>query len=119
MQLPEITYLGKPWQDPELLDIITAINQHDSIIFDTQACVSAFERVLERTEGENIVLSEEVFTSSTNADRGLIAQRLKDVFAPDTIVICIRNQLTALPSAYARDVLKRASDYQEFHSWIK
>jgi hypothetical protein len=98
----QITYLGKPYRSEFLKEEMLALIMRESVRYNPQK-LKKFVDDLRQKENNNssIVLSDEICVSATKArDKGLVARRLKEVFAPCKIVITIRNQLDILKSAY-------------------
>lgn len=99
----QINYLGKPYQDSFLESVIHDLIREDSLIYGSRGLRDYLSgRLLSsKKQGTLSFISDELFVSATKTrDKGVVAQRLKEVFFPCRILITIRNQLDILKSAY-------------------
>ncbi len=101
---PEILYLGKPYGDLTMRDSIDALIMEESTVYRPEALRNLIESRMERgLEGGRKVflLSEERLVSAAKVrDKGVVAQRLFEVFGACKILVTIRNQIEAVKSAY-------------------
>jgi hypothetical protein len=115
-----VAYFGKP--NPALARPIRAITTLDEVRWSQAqpAVIDAFRAGLAGA-GPRVLLSEEEFSVGgeidSAADRATIAGRLHDLFPAATIVVVVRNQLTALQSLYGY-VRGRAPGVGEFAPWL-
>lgn len=113
-----VHYAGKPWSSNDMLNCITNINQHGMDQFDLAANKLLAGSALSHVHVPDVVIADEVFTSTSGTDRRHIAQRLESIFEPAHVFLTLRNQLSTLKSMYSRDVLKSAGTYRSFDDWV-
>ncbi len=101
---PQLKYLGKPYPDERFAALLRDLIQAESLDWDPGGLRRhlAENRLLECGGNRRaVVLSEEMLLSYSKArDKGLVAERLHQVFAPCRVLITIRNQFDLLLSAY-------------------
>ncbi|UCC39600.1 MAG: sulfotransferase domain-containing protein [Candidatus Aminicenantes bacterium] len=125
----QIEYLGKPYSNPHFQSVILNLVMQESLHFDFQhskKVILDHVTPLERLK-KIFLISEELFVSASKArDKGIVAQRIKDIFFPCKILITIRNQFDILKSAYINGgrLLKHAlSPFNEyaisFNDWLE
>ncbi len=103
----QVEYLGKPYCDPSLKAELHRLMMLDSIAYQAEVDGLSLREIVNSrfaTMGKDkrvLLLSDEMFVSYTKVrDKGVIAQRIQDVLAPQKIIITIRNQKELLKSAY-------------------
>jgi len=126
----QVSYLGKPYESDMLKGEILRLVMEESLTYDSTALKKYLVQpgTGERDSGKKLaVLSEELLVSASRVrDKGVVAERIKEVFAPGKILITIRNQLDVLKSAYINGgrLLKNVpSKYKglaiKFHEWLE
>lgn len=98
----QIDYLGKPYRSEWLKEEMHALIKRESLDYDPIDLIKHISKLQTKEDNPRLVLlSDEICVSATKArDKGLVAQRLKEVFSPCKVVITIRNQMDILKSAY-------------------
>ncbi len=100
----QVSYLGKPYESDAIKGEILRLVMEESLTFDSTALGKYLVRpgTDQRDPGKKLaVLSEELLVSASKVrDKGVVAERIKKVFAPVKILVTIRNQLEMLKSAY-------------------
>jgi hypothetical protein len=101
----QILYLGKPYKNESLRREMHNLIKQESTVYRSPGLKDCLETLEIDKQGKNVVLvSDEIMVSVSKVrDKGVVAQRLKDVFAADTpckILITLRNQLEILKSTY-------------------
>ena len=130
---PQINYLGGIRKDnitsvkplkKNIYSLLRAILTHDSCEFDLQFWRSFYEKeIYTKFEKDKINLISEEWMSLTPVllacgDRGLVAQRLFDIFQDDAkIIMFIRNQIDVLRSLYNNHLDVIIPLYSRDHSW--
>ncbi len=100
----QVKYLGKPFKEDVFKTLIHRLMMQESIVYDPgplKRYVS--DNRLRELDGTQrvVVLSDEMFLSYSKVrDKGIVANRIKEVFGPCKILITIRNQYELLKSAY-------------------
>ena len=92
----QIEYLGKPYPNEEIKAEIHKMIMQESQFYDALQCKSYISNLLVPVKNSQkvILLSDELFVSASKArDKGVVAQRLKEVLYPCRILVTIRNQL--------------------------
>jgi hypothetical protein len=101
---PGILYLGKPYRDDDLKAMIRDLVMQESTVYQAENLKQYIQKHLARgpETGENVFLiSDETFVSAAKVrDKGVVAHRLKDLFAAAKILVTIRNQMDAVKSGY-------------------
>lgn len=126
----QVSYLGKPYENDILKGEILRLVMEESLTYDP-AALKKYLLQLNAGKGNSgkklAVLSEELLVSASKVrDKGIVAERIKEVFAPGKILVTIRNQVDALKSAYINGgrLLKNVpSKYKglaiKFHEWLE
>ncbi len=100
----QVSYLGKPYESDAIKGEILRLVMEESLTFDPTALGKYLVRrdPNQRDPGKKLaILSEELLVSASKVrDKGVVAERIKMVFAPVKILVTIRNQLEMLKSAY-------------------
>ena len=98
----QIVYLGKPYKDSRFEQEIHGLIKQESTIYDSSALKEYMNSVNKEEPGKNVLLvSDEIMVSLSKVrDKGVVAQRIKEVFFPCKILITIRDQVEMLKSAY-------------------
>jgi len=125
MRCPGIRYVGKPQSvvsEPAiaLVRAIAALDQADWA--SGLAAQTARAAQLVETSQYPIVISDEELSAGAllgKVDRRTIAERLKALFPDATIVLVIRNQLTALPSLYSYAMTMPGVPRISFAAWLE
>lgn len=118
---PELSYFGKPLRPlAHAIRAITTMAEEEWARAEPQILAEisrAFEGAAPR-----VLLSEEEFSIGgevdSDANRAVIAARLKGLFPDATILLVIRNQFDALRSLHAY-VMGMSSRYQSFSAWLE
>jgi len=119
-----INFLGKPWPTTSIgsaiEESIEAITALDGIQFNNQAVnMKAVIAIREAQKFKGVsLISQETLTTPTIVDRGLMAQRLKEVADDIKIIITIRDQIDALGSLYS-NIRHRGDINIGAERWIK
>jgi hypothetical protein len=99
----QIQYLGKPYPSQEFQTSIHSLIMGESQFYDPARLKKLVPAPGFSPNGTPLrqVLSEELCVSTSKVrDKGLVAQRLKEIFFPCKILITIRSQPEILKSAY-------------------
>lgn len=100
----QIRYLGKPYKDETLKARVHELLTQESLVYDPANIKTYLEHEVFGKTGEAgklMLLSEEMLVSYSKVrDKGLVAQRLKDLFPGAKVLITIRNQFEILKAAY-------------------
>ncbi|MGE5342463.1 MAG: sulfotransferase domain-containing protein [Candidatus Omnitrophota bacterium] len=103
----QVAYLGKPFEDETLKTLIHQLMMQESTVYDPGPLTRYMDekQLMALSEyGPNrkvVVVSDEMFLSYSKVrDKGVVANRIKEVFGPCRILITIRNQYDLLKSAY-------------------
>lgn len=103
-QHSQILYLGKPYNDNAFKTQMHRLIMQESLVYDPAELKELLKKEISKETNDSkriILLSEELLVSCTKTrDKGLVAQRLKEVFQPAKVLITIRNQFETLESAY-------------------
>lgn len=101
---PHVKYHGKPFADEKLKTFLHRLIMEESISYNPGPLKNYLEetRARELSPSQHaVVLSDEMFVSYSKArDKGIVAHRLHDIFAPCKIMITIRHQFELLKAAY-------------------
>lgn len=101
---PGILYLGKPYPDDDLKGMISRLVMQESTVYQAENLEQYIDKYLaeELETGKKVFLiSDETFVSAAKVrDKGVVAHRLKDLFAAAKILVTIRNQMDAVKSGY-------------------
>lgn len=107
--LADISFLGMSAKMQRLVPILELIKHYDSIEYPADETRKIYENILDSITPlkDTILISNEDLTTADlfdrkMVDRGMIAERLKDLLGPAKIMIVIRSQLTAIPSLYTQ-----------------
>lgn len=118
---PGLAYFGKP--GAALARPIRAVTTLDEALWTRArpAVVDAFREGLAGA-GPRVLISEEELSVGgeidSAADRAMIARRLHGLFPDATIVVVVRNQLTAIQSLYGY-VIGRGPEVVPFGRWLE
>ena len=126
----QVSYLGKPYESDILKGEVLRLVMEESLTYDPSALkkyLLQFNPGAGNSGKKLAVLSEELLVSASKVrDKGVVAERIKKVFAPGKILVTIRNQVDALKSAYINGgrLLKNVpSKYKglaiKFHEWLE
>ncbi|UCH95033.1 MAG: sulfotransferase [Candidatus Aminicenantes bacterium] len=100
----QVSYLGKPYENEVLKKEILKLVMEESLTYDPTILKEYLvqQAAKENNQGKKLmVLSDELLVSASKVrDKGVVANRIKEVFAPAKILVTIRNQLEMLKSAY-------------------
>ncbi|MCP4155720.1 MAG: hypothetical protein GY757_48795, partial [bacterium] len=100
----QIHYLGKRYDDKKLEIELHKLIMQETLVYDPSELKKHYNEVIRPKADESkkiILLSDEMLLSYSKArDKGIVAQRLKEVFEPSKIVITIRSQYEILKAAY-------------------
>ena len=100
----QVAYLGKPYPDEILKNEIIKLVMEESLTYNGSVLKEYVARQAAKEDNGGkklLVLSDEILVSASKArDKGVVANRIKDVFAPAKILVTIREQLEMLKSAY-------------------
>jgi hypothetical protein len=100
----QVAYLGKPYEDEILKNEILKLVMEESLTYNPAILKEYIARYVqeERNKGKQVLLlSDELLVSASKVrDKGMVAERLKTVFAPNKILVTIRDQVEMLKSAY-------------------
>jgi hypothetical protein len=100
----QVAYLGKPYADDVLKDEILKLVTEETLTYDPAVLKTYVARFVrkERNSGKQVVLlSDELLVSASKVrDKGVVAERIKAVFAPHKILVTLRDQVEMLKSAY-------------------
>lgn len=102
----QVQYLGKPFADETFKTLIHQLIMQESTVYDSSALKQYLEsekEILKKIAPAKkiILLSEEMLLSySKTRDKGIVAQRLKNVFPFAKVLFTIRDQFEILKAAY-------------------
>lgn len=100
----QVYYLGKPYADDTLKTLVHRLIMQESLVYDPGPLKNHLEKetLLNINPAKKVILlSEEMLLSYSKArDKGLVAQRLKEIFPSAKILFTIRDQLELLKAAY-------------------
>ncbi len=108
----DIAYLGKPYPDKTIRDIVYRLVGADSSIFDLAVTRAALERVVTETvvpRGRVLMLSDEAMLSPYIGDTNVVCSRLLATFGDPKVLITIRRQDDLLISYLFHMIRKRYS----------
>ena len=97
---PAIEYLGKPYTDPRLKDLVESLMWHDDLYYDPDALRDHLVGKERTSKRQRVVLSDERLTSFATIGHGIVARRLFESFPDARILVSIRNQHEELKSWY-------------------
>lgn len=101
---PGILYLGKPYRDDYLKGMISRLVRQESTVYQAENTEQYIDKHLAPKPGTGkkvFLISDETFVSADAVrDKGVVAQRLKDLLASAKILVTIRNQMDAVKSGY-------------------
>ncbi|MDY6793508.1 MAG: sulfotransferase domain-containing protein [Thermodesulfobacteriota bacterium] len=124
-QHEQIAYLGRPYKNNLFEKEIRRLALQDSTLYDHKGLKSILDTYRKNTQDKPIVISEETFSTVKCTDRGLMANRIKNIFYPCKIIITIRNQLDIIKSYYLNfdciiEKLDKPTGYiVNFKEWIQ
>ncbi|WP_156915137.1 hypothetical protein [Rubidibacter lacunae] len=99
--------------DP-VYQLVCELLHKESLFYCPQVSRDLFERTLAPAiaSGKTTVLSVEgIGVGNTIGDRGLAAQRLRDLFGPAKVLVAIRNQLDIVVSMYFKNGCRARTNY--------
>lgn len=98
----EIECVGKPFKSRRIELWLASIHAQDTIEFDPEACRRDYDAIIAplMSGTKPLVVTFELFTLPNHADRGIVAQRLRDLFGEAKIIVNIRSQPDYLQSMY-------------------
>lgn len=98
----QIVYLGKPYQDDRFQKEIHHLIMQESTIYQSSSLKEYMNSLEVQDPGKKVIMiSDEIMVSVSKVrDKGVVAQRIKDIFYPCKILITLRNQLDILMSTY-------------------
>lgn len=116
----QIRLVGKPWSSRKVEEWATLIYGCDSLEYDSKLAQRGYDEHVGQhlNKSDIVVVSVELFCLPQHADRGLIANRLKEISKEATIIVCIREQLDYLPSFYRQQLSKHYTP-SSFDNWIE
>jgi hypothetical protein len=120
-----LNYLGKignAYADERARELVARVRLQDSLSYDPVRARSLVDDVRRRCEqvGDRrpLLLSEEGLSAEGRADRGLIAERLHDLFGPARVLIVLRSQPSLLQSLYLNDLKSSGRRPLPFDQWL-
>ncbi len=100
----QVSYLGKPYENEALKNEILKLVMEESLTYDPTVLKEYLARQAAKINNRGkklVVLSDELLVSASKVrDKGVVANRVKEVFNPVKILVTVRNQLEMLKSAY-------------------
>lgn len=109
-KLSDIIYLGKPWKDDKILEIVDYFYTANDIDIDTESIRTRFQLYLEeelKLKNTNILLSSEgLFSGYEWFGRYYVhmLERIKNLLQPAKLILGIRNQSDYIKSIYKQYV---------------
>jgi len=101
---PGILYLGKPYGDTDLKAMINRLVMQESTVYHSDSLKEYIKKHLANEPGQEkkvFLISDETYVSAAKVrDKGVVAHRLKELFAEAKILVTIRNQMDAVKSGY-------------------
>ena len=99
---PEVEYLATKGSNDRLNEIIRwQITKQDSLTYDGERAKKIIEQELAKPSNAAVrVISSQEFVWPNHADRGVVADLLKEQFNPDKIIVCLRRQQSWFSSQY-------------------
>jgi len=114
----EIECVGKPFKSEKIEHWLASIHAQDTIEFDPEACQRDYDAIVAPLVSgtKSLVVTFELFTLPNHADRGIVAQRLRDLFGEAKIIVNIRSQPDYLQSMYSfqRARAKHSYSFQKY-----
>ncbi len=127
----QVRFLGKPYGMDSLRKEIANLVMQESLTYDPTPLKTIFRDALVDTpqtapEKKLLLLSDEILVSASKArDKGVVANRIKEIFHPCKILVTIRNQMDIVKSAYVngglyfRHVPEKYRHYvMSFQEWL-
>jgi len=100
----QIVYLGKPYQNEHFKTGMHNLVMQESTIYRSPSLKEYVDSHLSGIDDQKkkvFLVSDEIMVSVSKVrDKGVVAQRVKEVFSPCKILITLRNQLEILKSSY-------------------
>lgn len=118
----QVHYLGLPAAYPAVAAAINDLANCDSTKFDIDQTKSLFKSMLSCASPEKtVVLSHENFSLYESTDKGVIANRLYNIFGPCKILFTIRRQEEVLVSWYMQKISKYIGGHNfiSFDNWFR
>ena len=124
----QIAYLGKPYKDHRLQTELHHLIMQESIVYQSSLLKEYMKSLVIHELGKKVILvSDEIMVSVSKVrDKGMVAQRIKEVFSPCKILITLRNQLDLLMSTYISGSRllttvpgKYRGRFVEFEDWLE
>jgi hypothetical protein len=117
----EINYLGLPAPNADLAQVIHALAKADSIEFDLdRARRTVAPHLRPAAPRRTSLVSYENFVLYESTDKGVVAQRLRDIFPDCHILFTIRRQQDIVRSWYLQKLAKYLAglNYLSFDEWF-
>ncbi|MHA1566150.1 MAG: hypothetical protein ACTSX7_12625 [Alphaproteobacteria bacterium] len=126
----KVRYLGKPF-DPGVAksvhregrlpkDAMRALWTDEPARFDVETLRRRFAEFLVATQDDRVlVISEEGLATGAFVDRGVVAQRLRDIVGQARILMTVRSQFSCLPSLYHHYLRKGWVTIRPFERWLE
>jgi len=121
----QIAYLGRPYKNSLFEKEVRKLTLQDSTQYNHKGLKSVIDTYRNGIKDKSIVISEETFSTVRCTDRGLMANRIKNIFYPCKIIITIRNQFDIIRSYYLNfdciiEKLDKPSRHiVDFKEWIQ
>lgn len=117
---PKITYLGMPAPTATAKLAINQICQADSVVYDEIAVAEQLRTPAIAAGTSTVVLSYENFALYESTDKGVVAERLHNLFPEARILFTIRRQQDLLTAWYLQKLQKyvRHGHFMCFEDWF-
>ncbi len=114
-------YIGKrndAYPDRQVRELVNRICLHDSLEYDAQRTSALLQSICAVAPSQPILIAHELFSTEGRADRRMVAERLKALFAPAKVLIVIRAQPTLLQAQYFKQLSALDAKFQPFGEWL-
>lgn len=119
---PEFFYIGKVddlYPDARIRELISRIGCQDSLEYDAGRTRAVLTELCQLNTGNKpLLVADEFLSVEGRADRRLVAERLRELFAPAKALIVLRSQLTLLPAIYMKHLSAIGTKLVSFESWL-
>ncbi|TCK19075.1 hypothetical protein DFR30_2369 [Thiogranum longum] len=119
---PDIHYLGMPAKSTDMTWAIRHICRADSVYYERDRVREIFSAALESApDGKSVILSHENFALYESKDKGMLAQRLRELIPDAKVFFTLRRQEEILASWYLQKLAKyiRGNNFISFDRWLK
>ena len=118
----DIAYLGMPAKSTDMSWAIRHICRADSVYYERDRVRDIFDTALGAAPGDRtVILSHENFALYESKDKGMLAQRLRELMPDAKVFFTLRRQEEILASWYLQKLAKyiRGNNFISFDRWLK